>query len=175
VSRWRVFVPGTAARLDPAALANLGRALFDEEVSVVSDAVDGAFSLSVLRAPSRTPAAAAPPSRPAPALVVIHGERLALSEASEDVALAHEAVRAMGGAGMDVLLARARSVWRWNARPPGDLSREDPEGHGYARAASIVAGVLAQHVLGPALLPDASRLVGIRGVRAWLEGPRASR
>ena len=165
VPRWRVFVPDAIAGPDAAGLARLAGSLFDADLAVVSFAVDGEFALSVTLGPglSRDPATTSAPS--GHARVLLRGQRLPLRDAPEDLALAESAVRAMGGAGMDVLLARARAVWRWDAvSNVGD----GPAREAHARAATVTAGVIAQHALGPALLPDGSRLVGIRGVRAWL-------
>jgi hypothetical protein len=93
-------------------------------------------------------------------LTVVHGLSVAKQQAGDDWALAERAVTAMGGAGMDVLVARASRVWR--------LSVERDDRHA-RRAVAIVAGVLAQSELGPALLPDETKLVGIRGVRQWID------
>jgi hypothetical protein len=166
VPRWRVFVAQDATGPDVAGLASLAASLFSAELAVVSFAVDGAFTLSVTAGPVVPRGPFATSVRLAPALVLLRGQRVPLRDAPEDLALAESAVRAMGGAGMDVLLARARAVWQWDATSTvGDSATREA----YDRAATVAAGVIAQHALGPALLPDASRLVGLRGVRAWLE------
>ena len=154
--RWSVFAPTDTVVPDEPAIAQLASALFSVELSVVSRAVDGAFTLSVR------------PRADGPAQLV-RCQSLAIADARELHAKAEATVHAMGGAGMDVLLARAKRVWTWAARalPDDAIARRDPRA--YERAAAMVAGVLAQHALGPARLPDGSKLVGIRGVRAWLE------
>lgn len=142
---WRVFVATQRDAPEPAAVRTMGASLFGVSVERTSASVDGAFVVTVLEGE---------------ALTVVHGLSVAKEHAGDDWALAERAVTAMGGAGMDVLVARASRVWR--------LSVERDDRHA-RRGVAIVAGVLAQSELGPALLPDGTKLVGIRGVRQWID------
>lgn len=142
---WRVFVAAERDAPEPASVRTMGATLFGVSVERTSATVDGAFVVTVLEAQT---------------LTVVRGLSVAKERAHEDWALADDALRAMGGAGMDVLVARASRVWRLSVER--DTRAEQ-------RAIAIVAGVLAQSELGPALLPDGSKLVGIRGVRQWLD------
>lgn len=143
---WRVFVPGSRLVPEEEPLRALGSTLFSTEVRRVSVApAERVFTIAVVERG---------------ALALVHGESVEQGQAQGDWALAERAVRAMGGAGMDVLLARAKRVWRLTPAQPGLASQ---------RAAAIVAGVLVQSELSPALLPDESRLIGLRGVRQWLD------
>lgn len=67
---------------------------------------------------------------------------------------------AMGGAGMDALVARARRVWCVDAALlEGSL----------AVAPALVAATLSLDLLGPVAPPGAAVLMGIKGLRAHLE------
>ncbi len=142
---WRVFVATERDAPEPATVRTMGASLFNLAVERASVTVDGAFVVTVLDGQT---------------LCTVNGLSVAKASAHEDWSAADSALAAMGGAGMDVLVARATRVWRLSCE------REDRLGR---RAAAIVAGVLAQCELGPALLPDGSKLVGIRGVRQWLD------
>jgi hypothetical protein len=70
---------------------------------------------------------------------------------------AERAVRAMGGAGFDALMARARWVWQVDAVAN-------------ARAAMVLSAAIAMVELAPALEPGGRALMGVRGIRARLGG-----
>jgi hypothetical protein len=143
---WRVFVTGSRVLPEEEPLHTLGSTLFLTEVRRVSVApAERVFTIAVVERG---------------ALALVYGESVEQVQAQGDWALAERAVLAMGGAGMDVLLARSKRVWRLTPAQRSLASQ---------RAVAIVAGVLVQSELSPALLPDESRLVGLRGVRQWLD------
>lgn len=75
-------------------------------------------------------------------------------------AAADRGARAIGGAGMDALVARARRVWQARAAVP--------EG-GDARAPLALAAVLAAVHQAPIVPPDEVTLFGVKGARQRLE------
>jgi hypothetical protein len=75
-------------------------------------------------------------------------------------AAANRGAAAIGGAGMDVLVARARRLWQVRAAVP--------EG-GDARAPLAVAAVLASVHGAPIVPPDEVTIFGVKGARLRLE------
>ncbi len=71
-------------------------------------------------------------------------------------AAADEAVRAIGGAGMDLLVAKARRVWQVRERA------DDPT------LALLVAAVLASVLLAPIVPTGGGAIFGVRGARERL-------
>jgi hypothetical protein len=69
------------------------------------------------------------------------------------------AARAIGGAGFDALVLRARRVWQvWEWVPEG----------GDARAPLVVAAVLASLFLAPIVPPGGGAIFGVKGARERL-------
>jgi hypothetical protein len=68
-------------------------------------------------------------------------------------------VQAIGGAGFDALVAKAKRVWQIGAKPEGD-----------PRAALALAGVLALVFLAPVVPPEEVTIFGVKGARQRLEG-----
>ncbi|MCC6524786.1 MAG: hypothetical protein IT373_19165 [Polyangiaceae bacterium] len=79
---------------------------------------------------------------------------LPLSDAPLVRARAAQGVAAMGGAGFDVLLARATRLWQLDAAPL----------EGEPGAALLVAALLASLALGPVLAPDGA-VLGVKSCR----------
>ena len=73
---------------------------------------------------------------------------------------AREGVRAIGGAGFDVLLGRARRLWQVSDRLPSD---------GDARAPLLLAAVMASVLLAPIVPPGGGVIFGVKGARDRLE------
>jgi hypothetical protein len=69
-------------------------------------------------------------------------------------------VRAIGGAGMDALVAKAKRVWQVGRAV---------EGAGDARAPLVLAAALATVMLAPVVPPDEVTIFGVRGARMRLE------
>ncbi len=75
-------------------------------------------------------------------------------------AAAEAGVRAIGGAGFDALLARARRVWQASCRVDAD---------GDGRAPLVAAAVLASLLLAPVVPPEGGAIFGVKGARVRLE------
>lgn len=73
------------------------------------------------------------------------------------LAAAERGVAAIGGAGFDALVSRARSLVQVSRHVVGD-----------ARAPLVVAGVLASVLLAPIVPPDETTIYGVRGARTRL-------
>jgi len=80
-----------------------------------------------------------------------------ISAAPELVSAAERAVAAIGGAGFDALIARARRIWQVGREVSGD-----------ARAPLVVAALLASVLLGPIVPPDEETIFGVKGARMRL-------
>ncbi|MBI4950536.1 MAG: hypothetical protein HY908_00740 [Myxococcales bacterium] len=87
---------------------------------------------------------------------------LPLSDAPLVRAQAERGVAAMGGAGFDVLLARATRLWQLDAVPL----------EGEPGAALLVAALLASLALGPVVAPDGA-VLGVKGCRGRLAALRS--
>jgi len=90
-------------------------------------------------------------------------QTLPLDHAPAILQAAHEAVAAIGGAGMDVLVGRAKRLWQ--VHQPGP-----PDGAGVGQAPLQAAAVLASLLLAPLLPPDENRIFGVKGARQRLYG-----
>lgn len=73
---------------------------------------------------------------------------------------AERGVRAIGGAGFDVLLSRARRLWQARAIVPEDGDKAAP---------LAVAAVLALVFLAPIVPPNEETIFGVKGARERLE------
>jgi len=85
---------------------------------------------------------------------------VAAAEAQALVAHGNACAVAMGGAGMDALMARTRRVWQVERAPHDGTLRV---------AGLLVAATLCLDLLGPVAPPDERCLVGIKGLRVRLE------
>ncbi len=130
--------PEATPRLDAARLAHQARTFFDVELRFDETTSLVELSSRELRA-SRVRVAASP-----------------LDEAT--LARARRGVAAIGGAGFDVLVDRARSAYRVTL-----------DGDGDDRAPLTVAAIVASIVLGPIVPPDEETIFGVRGARQRLE------
>lgn len=127
---------------DLATIARQARTFFDAEVAPVGSP-GASFALDV------------GPVGGAPTRVSVRAMRLA--DAPEVLAAAERGVRAIGGAGFDALVARARSVVQVAIGVEGDR-----------RAPLVLAGVLASVLLAPIVPPDEVTIFGVRGARTRL-------
>lgn len=132
--------PEASSALDPARLAHQARTFFDVELRF--DAATSEIELGPAGAPT--------------------GRVRVASTPLDDAILerARRGVEAIGGAGFDALVDRARSVLRVSAID-GDV-----------RAPLLVAAIVASIVLGPIVPPDEVTIFGVRGARERLERPR---
>ena len=93
-----------------------------------------------------------------PAVVQVH--TLPLAEAPAVKAAAERAAEAIGGAGMDALVARATRAW---------LVARTPASGGDPRAPLAMAALLAGVLLAPVVPPEGGVIFGLRGARLRLE------
>jgi hypothetical protein len=149
---WFVLAPSADERVDGGGWSRQARTFFEARLTAGPAGVDpaGITVLEVAVAPAATPER----------LTSVRVESVPIVRAPDVLEAARAAVRAMGGAGFDVLVGRARRVWRIDAAvPPGG----DP------RAPLLLAGVLASVLLGPILPPEGGALFGVKGARLRLE------
>jgi hypothetical protein len=97
----------------------------------------------------------------APTRVLVVTVPLAHAEAARTAGEA--AARAIGGAGFDVLVARARRVFQVAARPVSG---------GDDRAPLALAAALASVLLAPIVPPEGGTIFGVKGARLRLEARR---
>jgi len=83
-----------------------------------------------------------------------------IERASNVRAAALAGAAAIGGAGFDALVARARRVWQ---------VRREPEEGSDARAPLLLSAVLASVFLGPIVPPGGGTIFGVKGARERLE------
>ncbi len=93
-----------------------------------------------------------------PTVVQVH--TLPLAEAPAVRAAAERAAEAIGGAGMDALVARATRAW---------LVAKAPSPMGDPRAPLAMAALLAGVLLAPVVPPEGGVIFGLRGARVRLE------
>ncbi len=153
---WSIFAPEAVARvsslvwsLQAATYFQWGLAVVQEQARLDKELSDMA-SLDVDVHSLRTPTE----------VTRVHLVTLPVALAQDALARAHEGVVSLGGAGMDVLLARANRIWQVQ----NTVSRD-----GDPRAPVVVSAVLASVFLGPVLPPDTVTLYGIRGLRRRLD------
>lgn len=152
---WSLLSPEAEGRVDAARWSHQGRTFFAARLVVVqekrypsgtlplADAVE--VDVTPLRAPGET-------SR---VLVIT----MPLDRAPAARAAATAGVVAIGGAGMDVVVARGRRLWQVAARTEGADER----------APLAVAAVLASVFLAPIVPPGGGTIFGVKGARLRLE------
>jgi hypothetical protein len=153
---WSLLAPDARPLVDPARWSQQARTLLAAEVTPVELEVDAGgelcsharFVLDV--APLRAPARA----------TQVQLVTLPLEAAPEVQAAARLGVAAIGGAGFDVLLERARRLWQVHTVP---LS--GPE----TRAPLVVAALLAFVLYAPLLPPGGGAIGGLKFARTRLE------
>jgi hypothetical protein len=141
---WSLFSPDPSARLDAARVVQQARTFFTTDLALVlgDPAIDAdrlEIELPLASGPTRVEVVTVP-----------------LADAPLVLAAAHEAVRAIGGAGMDALVARAQRVWQ-------------VRGSATDTAALLVSAVLASTLLAPIVPPGGGAIFGVRGARERLE------
>jgi hypothetical protein len=134
---WNLLSPDPSAQLDVARVASQARTFFGVELAI--EARDGDWNAHI--AGRVIPIVTAP-----------------IEDAPLVLAAADEAVRAIGGAGMDALVARARRVWQVRA-----IDGVEP---------LVVSAVLASALLAPIVPPEGGSIFGVRGARERLEALR---
>jgi hypothetical protein len=153
---WSLLAPDPEARVDAHRWAHQARTFFRAELSVVQDKAYPSGALPIADAVEvdiRPRGASGAPSR---VLVLT----VPIERAPEARAAAMRGAAAIGGAGMDALVARARRLWQVRA---GVAAGDD------ARAPLAVAAVLASVFGAPIVPPDEVTIFGVKGARLRLE------
>ena len=161
---WSLLYPQGDAPGPPARWAHQARPFFGARRPLVREKryptgaipIADALELDVLAL--RAGGRAEPPSAPEPTRVLV--VTVPLDRAPGAMAAAEAGVRAIGGAGMDAVLARARRLWQAAATP---VSGSD------ARAPIVVAAVIASALLAPIVPPEGGAIFGVKGARLRLE------
>lgn len=143
---------------EPSALADLPRwqqqaaTFFDAALSPVQRLSDPVLPSCAALEVDLSPSSGGPVTR-------VRVVTVPLAEAAELLRHAQDAVQAIGGAGFDALLDRARRLWQVQARTVGA---------GDARAPLVMAAVLASVMLAPIVPPGERTAFGVRGARVRL-------
>lgn len=146
---YSILSPDAIFRVEPGRWAQQARTFLDAEVSVEgATEADIVFSIAPL-------ASGSGPKDPTRVAV----RTLPIGACPELLAAANRGVDAIGGAGMDVLVARAQRVWQVALVVDG----------GDARAPLVAAALLASVLLGPIVPPDEVTIYGVRGARVRLD------
>lgn len=139
---FHVLVPDVGERLDWPRIAAQARTFLQAEIAVPQgDPVSGVEVGPVGGPPTRVTVAS-----------------VALEDAPEIRERADRGVAAIGGAGFDALVARAKRVWQIGVSTDGD-----------ARAPLVLAAAIASVMLGPIVPPDEVTIFGVRGARVRLD------
>lgn len=142
---WSLLSPTDDARVDLPRWMHAARTFLSAELS---DLGDGAEEVRVGVAPARDV------SR----VTIVRVRTISRAEAPAVFSAADAGVRAIGGAGMDALVAKARRVWQVARVCEGD-----------ARAPLVMAATLASVMLAPIVPPDEVTIYGVRGARVRLD------
>jgi hypothetical protein len=151
---WTLLAPEPDARVDAVRWAQQAETFFRATLRVVQEKRYPAGTLPIVDAVEVeiAPRGAASTTR---VLVVT----LPIDRAPTAKRAGEAGARAIGGAGMDVLVARATRVWQ--------IADAVAEG-GNALAPLALAGVLASLLLAPIVPPGAATIFGVKGARERL-------
>jgi hypothetical protein len=155
---WSLLSPEPDARMDGVRWAHQAERFFRARLTVLPDKRYPAGTLPLVDAAwaEVAPLTAARGSR----VVIV---TLPLARAGDVRRAADLGVAAIGGAGMDALVVRARRLWQVSAEPAGDGAEDaDP------RAPLVVAAVLASLLLAPIVPPGGGTIFGVKGARERL-------
>ncbi|UQA54841.1 hypothetical protein [Polyangium aurulentum] len=150
---YTLLSPDPAARIDLARWAHQARTFFGAKIELVQ--------------PKRYPEGKTPSAdmvdveieRRGDSVTRVHVVTLPLDEVPDALTLAAEGARAIGGAGFDALVDRARRVWQ--------IADEVSAG-GDASAPLALAAVMASVLLAPIVPPGGGTIFGVKGARTRL-------
>jgi hypothetical protein len=152
---WSLFSPEPGARVEAAAWSHRAATFFRARFEVVQAKSYPAGTLPIF---DRVEVDVAPAAEgPFTRVLLI---TLPLDRAPDARRSALEGVQAIGGAGFDVLVARARRLWQVSA---------SVDAGGDPRAPLLVAAVLASALLAPVVPPGGGTIFGVKGARVRLE------
>jgi hypothetical protein len=150
---WTLFSPDPDARVDVARWAHQARTFFGASIELLRPKK---YSRGVYPVVDEVPMELQDKGRVSRVRVVT----VPLSQAPEAKRAADQAVMAIGGAGMDVLVSKAVRVWQVDARVD--------EG-GDPRAPLRLAAILASILLAPIVPPEGGSIFGVKTARERLE------
>jgi hypothetical protein len=152
---WSLFAPDPDSRFDEARWRNQAEKFFRATLALATPKryPGGGWPVADAGAIDVRPRTGGEPTR---VLVVA----FPIDRAPALRAAAEAGARAIGGAGMDSLVARARRVWQVAVAP---LAGDD------ARAPLVLTAVLASVLLGPVVPPGGGTIFGVKGARERLE------
>lgn len=145
---WSLLSPEADVRVELPRWMHAARAFLNAELSQLDPLGPRAMRLGVS------------PARAIAKVTVVELRAFSVDEVPAVMSAAHAGVRALGGAGMDALVAKARTVWQVGLAV---------EGEGDRRAPLVMAAVLATVLLAPVVPPDEVTVFGVRGARLRLE------
>jgi hypothetical protein len=157
---WTLLSPEPDARVDAARWAHQADAFFAMRLEVP---LDKRYPSGTLPLADRVAADVGERGATSP-LTRVWIVTVPLDRAPEALAAARAGARAIGGAGFDALLLRARRVWQ--VRDARDVD---------SRAPLLVAAVLASLLLAPIVPPEGDTIFGVKGARERLARLTASR
>jgi hypothetical protein len=151
---YTLLSPDPAARIDLARWAHQARTFFGAKLELAqpkrypegqTPSVD-AVEVELVRGATST-------------VTRVHVVTLPLEDVPDARVVAEEGARAIGGAGFDALVDRARRVWQ--------IADEVPEG-GDPNAPLALAAVVASVLLAPIVPPGGGTIFGVKGARTRL-------
>jgi hypothetical protein len=149
VMTWSILSANSSANVDFVRWMHAARTFFDAELHQADEKNLGAehgFCVGVA------------PARRVSEVTLVRVRTFDRSQCDAVMRAADAGVQAIGGAGMDVLVAKAVRVWMVGLEEGGD-----------ARAPLVLAAVLANVMLAPVVPPDEVCVFGVRGARIRLE------
>ncbi len=158
-SAYTLFSPDLSARIDIAALAHKARTFFattleiDPVKAYPNERVPDSDAVHIEIKPLGKSQSPGPPTR-------VFVVTWPLTRDPSFRSFGDAAAEAIGGAGMDVLVTRAKRIWQVSATPT-----TGPDVHAPLRVAAILAAVL----LAPIVPPEGHTIYGVKGARERLE------
>lgn len=151
---WTLLSPDASARVDAARWAHQAETFFRATLRVVQEKRYPSGTLPIVDAVEIEIAPRGVDSMTRVLVVTLPIDRLPAAQRAGEAG-----ARAIGGAGMDVLVGRAKRVWQIAGAV---------EAGGNALAPLVLAGVLASLLLAPIVPPGAGTIFGVKGARERL-------
>ncbi len=143
---WTLFSPDASSALELPRWMHAARTFLSAELSSHGASPLGEHLVGVA------------PARDVSKVTIVRMRTFSLVDAPSLRDAAGEGLRAIGGAGMDALVAKALRVWQIDRNVEGD-----------ARAPLVLAATLAAVMLAPIVPPDEVTIYGVRGARVRLD------
>jgi hypothetical protein len=153
---WSLFAPEPSSRIDEPRLRAQAERFFRARLALATPKRYPDTGWPLADAAELDVAPATPDASPTRVRIVT----LPLDRAPALLAAANAGAAAIGGAGMDALVAKARRLWQVDSTP---LAGDD------TRAPLVAAAVLASVLLAPLVPPGGGTIFGVKGARERLE------